>query len=1036
MTDVSSVNSQSPLSNLLYELGYEESPGLVSDEHIPAELELNWREAKDKLQIDAIYFVANAPVIYFKQFEALDQARIIQLHRNVWNQSKVPLLFIVLPNEIRVYNGYDAPQRSNGEFIEPLRLDQKLIEHQETLSLWERLAIFSRKAIDSGAFWKNHGQYFEQGTKANQRLLANLRYIRKQLLHAQPGLAPEYIHSLIGRSIFALYLQDRSVLAVGENGFFAEHIGKSYTRYIDLLDSHEATYTFFETLRTHFDGDMFPVDQVEKAAVTIEHLQMLKKLFTVDSIVGGQMLFFWAYNFEFIPIELISSIYEEFLHQEEGRAEGAYYTPPLLVDFLLNQVSADLYKDQITLLDPACGSGIFLVEAYKRLIEHWRKTHGRKPDTTELIALLTHSIFGVDIKKQALQIAAFSLYLAMLDYIEPKSIWMQVQFPLLIGKNLIESDFFAAHLPLAGRQFDLIIGNPPWMSKLTPSAENYLRAQQYTIGDRQIVQAFLWRAPDFCTPQGQIALLCSSKSLLFNKSRSNGDFRHRFFKTFAVSKIFDFSALRRYLFENATAPTAAIFFRPSQPDPASSIFYAAPKPTPLARSFTSMVIETRDLKQLPLMHIWKNLETSLHHTSSPVAKGQVEQASLFHLEEQTEDPENRGVNIWKVALWGSSYDYLLLQTFNRFPSLKEVRDLRHWETGSGFIRKGPGKTAPPESPWLPGAPYMDAEYLTSYGLDKSKVSYLSEEARHYHRGRRREIFQAPLALFKRGQAQRRPVAAFSDQNCTYSNDVTGIAAPAQDAYYLKALTALLNSDIAQYYLFLTNPSWGVEREEVLTGDLYTLPFPFLEAHASQLATIETLVDALADLTTSSSVFQVETVRQLRQRLEEEIYSCFGLDQQEIQHIQETVQYTISFFNSPVHSPALKHSSPEMRKAYALAYIKSLHFYLEPTGKKLTSEFIDIDNSTSFCGVKFSLKNLAEDVPNIQEREIDQVTRKTLDALKMLSVEKCSETLYLRRNFRIYDQGGTIFYIVKPPECYNWTLGAALSDAEETLAELL
>lgn len=1045
MTDFPYRDGQSNLSNLLDKLGYKARPGLVSDDHVPAELELIWQEAKDKLQIDAIYFVANAPVIYFKQFEVLDQTRIIQLHRNVWNQSKVPLLFIVLPNEIRVYNGYDAPRRRGGEFVEPSRLDQELSEYGETDSLWKHLAVFARTAIDSGAFWKKHGKYFEQGTKANQQLIANLRYIRKQLLETEPRLAPEHAHSLIGRSIFALYLQDRGVLPIGQSGFFAEHVGEQYTCYIDLLDSHEAIYTFFETLRIHFDGDMFPVTQAEKEAVNLEHLKLLQMLFTVDSVAGGQMLFFWAYNFEFIPIGLISSIYEEFLHQQDSGEDGAYYTPPMLVDFMLNQVSPDLQKDDITLLDPACGSGIFLVEAYKRRIERWRKTHSRKPDTIELIDLLQSSIFGVDIKKQALHIAAFSLYLAMLDYIEPKSIWMEVHFPSLIGKNLIEADFFDTDLNFAGRTFDLIIGNPPWMSKLTPLAEKYLRLHKYKIGEKQIVQAFLWRAPDFCASQGQIALLCSSKSLLFNKSRRNADFRYEFFKTFSVTKIFDFSALRRFLFKKAVAPAVAIFFHSSQPDSATSIFYGAPKLTPLARWFASIVLETKDLKQFPLLQVWKSLEVR-YTVPSHTFKKTMKQASLFDYEEQADVTENRGVNIWKVALWGNSYDYLLLQIFNTFPSLAEVISLRHWKSGSGFIRKGPGKASPEESPWLVGAPYLDAKYFTRYGINKNKITHLPEEARYYHRGRRPEIFRTPLVLFKRGQAQRRPTAVYMDQHCTYTNDATGISAPKQDSNHLKALTALLNSDIAQYYLFLTNPSWGVEREEVLAGDIYTLPFPFLNVDESRLLTIATFVDALADPFAPHSTQREDALCNsreeekraniLEQQLAKEIYACFGLDEQEVQHIQETVHYTISFFNNPTGSLALEGSSLEMRRNYALSYIKSINFYLEPTGKKITSDVIDRDDATSLCAVKFSLRDLQEAIPDVQEIATDQNTREALIGLEHISSEKFSETLYLRRNFKLYDHGGTVFYIVKPPECCYWTIGAALSDAEESLVELL
>ncbi len=1039
-------DSQQTFSELLQKLDYVSSLGLVSDENIPAELEITWQEAKDRLHIDAIYFVANAPVIYFKQFETLDYDSIIRLHRNVWNQSKVPLLFVVLPNDIRVYNGYETPKQVNGGFSEPSRLDYELNAADKGLlnDLWKRLAIFTRTAIDSGAFWRSYGDHFSRGTRADQQLIANLRYIRRQLLETEPKLAPEHAHSLIGRSIFALYLQDRGVLTTGENGFFAREFGGRYLRYTDLLLSHKDTYAFFEMLRK-FNGDMFPVTPEEKKAVHSEHLELLYGLFTVDSTVGGQMLFFWAYDFQFIPIELISSIYEEFLYQEESGRDGAYYTPLMLVDFILNQAMPrkDL-KYTLTILDPACGSGIFLVEAYRRLIERWRKSNGRNPKTAELIEILKNSIFGVDIKRQALRVAAFSLYLAMLDYVEPKSIWMEVQFPSLIGTNLIEADFFdESQVDFGERRFDLVIGNPPWVSKLTSHAKVFLRKRRYKVGDEQIVQAFLWHAPDFCAQHGQIALLSSSKSLLFNKSNTNIAFRRDFFRRFRVEKVFDFSALRRFLFPRGIAPAAAIFYTPQRPTSTASIFYGAPKLTDLARRFAAIVIESSDLKQLPLQQIWDSIN-SMNNAADKSLSMPVKQTALFD-DEDEEDIQYRSTNIWKVALWGTSYDFILLQTLNKYPSLLEVIAARGWESGAGFIRSGSDK--PQYFPWLDKAPFLNAKYFTRYGIDTSKLTTLPEKAL-YHRGRRESIFKAPLVLFKRGQAQRRPSAAYLDQDCTYTDAITGIAGPTQDRDLLKALTALLNSELAQYYLFLTSASWGVEREEIKAGELRTLPFPFLDVSKEQLNSIITLVDELATLEIDTSresdtpLFRSiinekeETIERLEHQLNQLIYGCFGLDEQEVQHLHQTVQYTIGFFNNSISSIALQNSSIEMRRSYAESYIKSINFYLEPVGRKLTSAVIYSDGSMPLYAVKFSMRSLDEKIPDVEDVPADHNINQALSRLNRINTESLSEMLYHRRNFKIYDADGSTFFIIKPTEQRLWTVGAALSDVEETIAELI
>ncbi len=1012
------MDSQQTFSRLLEELEYASSSNLISRdtpaEQVPAELEASWREALNKLQVDAVYFVANAPVIYFKCFEAFDLADIARFHRNVWNQSLAPLIFVILPDDIRVYNGYKTPQPVASKEKEPPRLDT--LNGGSTTDLWIRLKIFTRVAIESGSFWHDYGDHFDKETRADKTLIANLRYIRQELLKAEPQLSPEHAHSLIGRSIFALYLQDRGVLPAGEDGFFAHEFGSRCLRYTDLLQSYEDTYRFFELLRHQFNGDMFPVTDEERKAVDSKHLRILHRLFTIDEAGGGQMLFFWAYNFEFIPIELISSIYEEFLYEEESGRNGAYYTPPMLVNFILNQVLPESdFNYRIRILDPACGSGIFLVEAYRRLVDRWRKVHARNPSSGELAEILKDSIFGIDIKRQALRIAAFSLYLTMLDYIEPKRIWKEVRFPPLIEANLVVGDFFDEGIDFSGHKFDVIVGNPPWESQLTSHARSFLEKRGYQVGDKQIVQAFVLHAPDFSTSSGQIALLCSSKSLLFNRSGPNIAFRQTLFSKFMITKIFDFSALRRFLFKKAIAPAVAIFYTPQSPVAEQTIFYGAPKLTYLTRSLAALVIEAIDLKQLPLSQILQSID-SMVHQDRPSAYGQ---QKLFPEEEFS----SHSINIWKVALWGTNYDYILLQELNRYPSLAEIITKYRWICEVGFNRKGPGRRSPYS--WLDKALFLPANNFSRYGIDKRKLTRLPEGDLYYRAGKP-ERYKAPLVLFKRSQLERRPAAAYLDFDCTYTEGFTGIAGKEGDL--LKALTALLNSEIAQYYLFLSSASWGVEREEIKAGEIKMLPFPFLDISDAHLRAITTLVDQLVEQAGQPDI-------QLERELEELIYKSFRLEERDIQHIRETIQYTIGFFNSPMKSSALQRPTLAMQKSYAEAYMSMVNFYLAPVGRKLAS-VVYTDETVPLRTVQFSLHLLADSVQNIQEAAPDDDMREALLGLDKLNTERIAGGVYQRRNFRIYDDEGNTVYIIKPAERRFWTIGASSTDVEETIADLI
>ena len=208
-----------------------------------------------------------------------------------------------------------------------------------------------------------------------------------------------------------------------------------------LKGSWDETYHLFDELARRFNGDLFPINDLERDQVLPQHLQRLGRFLNGDEVTSGQK-YFWAYDFKYIPIELISAIYETFL-DEDRRKKSAYYTPPEIVDFVLNEVLPfETEPRDVRILDPACGSGIFLVEAYRRLVTLHRHARGGENLTfEELRDLLTGSINGVDLSEEAIQVAAFSCYLALLDFLEPESITEAVRFPTLKGSICLSTTF-------------------------------------------------------------------------------------------------------------------------------------------------------------------------------------------------------------------------------------------------------------------------------------------------------------------------------------------------------------------------------------------------------------------------------------------------------------------------------------------------------------------------------------------------------------------------------------------------------------------
>lgn len=257
------------------------------------------------------------------------------------------------------------------------------------------------------------------------------------------GKYVKYAHALIGRSIFIRYLEDRKILE--EKYFRNVARGNAVWRklletppsqpnldpemarvlYLRVLKDKDFTSALFDQLARDFNGDMFPTDLNEEKVVKVKHLLSLEG-FLRGEAGDQQSLFFWAFNFRIIPIETISSIYEEFYHieNENGDSKGTHYTPSTLVEFILSKVlTPERLASAPRILDPACGSGAFLVESFRRIVRYeTHKRRGRRLSFEALLKILRKQISGIEINEEAVRVAAFSLYLALLHYQEPPDI--------------------------------------------------------------------------------------------------------------------------------------------------------------------------------------------------------------------------------------------------------------------------------------------------------------------------------------------------------------------------------------------------------------------------------------------------------------------------------------------------------------------------------------------------------------------------------------------------------------------------------------
>lgn len=968
------------LKDVLEELHFLDNSGLVMADTSNVDEGRNyvWQEIRGKLDIDAVFFHGNVPVVYFKEFQSVDNKELWSLHRSLWNFNRAPLLITILPNEVRVYNCYAQPEEDKNKLNENALLKRAVWEATNAFRFRQEMSEYRRWHIELGKFGLDgDSSQFDREQRVDSRLLQNLREIRSSLNYR--GLSESVTNSLLGRSIFICYLFDRGI--IGEK-FFGEFAGSR--SFDDLLGiSLDETYRLFDRLAHSFNGDLFPVTPEEREQVKPYHLESLSHFLKGGDVFSGQ-LSFWPYDFKFIPVEFISAIYEMFLGGEQ-KEDSAYYTPSSIVDYVLNEVfPLDLDTQGIKILDPACGSGIFLVEALRRLvISRYRGFEKGKVEFRELKKLLEESIFGVDTNKDAIQVAAFSCYLTLLEFLEPSNILDCVRFPVLKNRNLFVGDFFNTELPIDKLSFDIIVGNPPWKSALTEHAASYVKDKCFVVGDKQIAQAFLWRVSTLLSERGRACLLAPSKSILFNRSAKNLEFRRRFFAETQVSRIVDFSLFRQSLFQNANYPAVAVFFQrfPGVGRGSDELEYWGPHPSPMSEILGGVVIYGDEIKRIPRSHIAKHPYVT-----------------------------------WKMAMWGTARDFILIDEMSKWGDpLGEVCEDRGWIMSYGAT-VGNRKLCRPE--------LNELRFIPARKIDSFRVSSRENDkiiCKRFERPRCIELFRGPVVLIRGVLKGGRLASVFMPDDALFLNTITGISGRREDTDDLKVLCAYLNSSIVRYYLFLTSSTWGVERGRMLKEEYEAIPFPKYENDSDCTRKIVSLVDKIQE---------GEHIGDWTQELDGLVFDMVGATDSERQVIKDFLEMKLPQNHDSGNIHAFRAPALSELEQYAESYRE---VFTNSTGGRRGLSPVVYKGSSPYRAVSFRLEERGgqgRDIITRSDQELDIL----LVELGKVANEQLSQGVFLRRNLKVYHSGA--IHIVKPAERRFWTTTSAYNDADNTIAQVL
>ncbi|KAB1085316.1 N-6 DNA methylase [Neorhizobium galegae] len=970
------------------------------------------------LMADAEAATSEPPLAIVAEFAGpVSEGTLRELHRLAWNFSHAPTLVTIEPTILKVWTCCEAPDPSRDlatYLVQHVASDVMSPHGSDPLEAQAARALHWINLV-SGQFFLAHADRFHRDGRADQMLLGNLRHIRAVL--AGQGLVDDDIcHDLLARIIFVQFLFDRkdqdgkaaltpaTLQRLQKEGVLAETHGS----FASILSSYDDTYRLFDWLNTKFNGDLFPAkgdtDQaravgwaIEKDVVRPAHLASLAEFIRGDVDLGSRQMSLWPqYAFDVIPLEFISSIYETFV-TERAAKDGIFYTPPYLVDFILDQVLPwNGTKWDLKIIDPACGSGIFLVKAFQRLVHRWKLANpGDTVRAETLRRLLERNIFGVDKDQHAVRVACFSLYLAMCDEIEPRHYWTQVTFPPMRGRRLICSDFFTEgqtgfDTATDSGSYDLVLGNAPWGDGvITEDAKVWAKAGRgWSIPNKDIGGLFLAKGSDLAAPSGRVAMIQSANSLLFNISPKAAGFREQIFGRRRIEAIFNLSALRFKVFRRKThttktsaAPACVVIMTPATPAADDLIRYVCPKHVrPLVDDF-SILIEPQD-------------------------------ARVLRVSDAISEPL-----IWSQLMWGAPRDLQLIRRLQGFPSLGALAGQRAFPYQQG-LNFGDRKKA---MPGLEGRRIFDEtmfpadSFLT---LDTEPLPVAHDLKIHSKASTGVAAFAWPQLIIK--HSLNSPTRRFHAR-ITKSSAKEGVL-PNQSYFSVHADSAILdaaclahNSRLAVYFHFLTSGRVSAYRPKLSRDEILSLPIP---------DPVEASLDGISDYAS----------------LDTRVFDLFRLNEAERVLIEDALAYTVDGFleadgtlgDEPT---TLGDDDDEAHlRAYCEHFIRVIRAGF---GEDKTLSATIFRASQEQMPLRLVAFRLGDDTGiSIQEIASPALLRQ-LEQLVDLDVPS-GGGLFNRRIGRIYDasSGAPTIFLVKPDQKRFWTRSVGLHDGDEVALDLL
>lgn len=906
-----------------------------------------------KLNIDAVYLFDSNPTLLFKFSDNYDEQNIYESLLKSWNFDKAPILFYVTNTDILIYNTFIFPTKDNLQ--------------KNILGTTEHLEQYHLNKITNETFWESKKHIFQNKNRINQRLLKNI-IDAKKILKSQ-GLEEQYIHNIIGRSLFLRYIIDRNILSI-------ENFDLKLNSIEDIFLSKTNLFKSFETIKKYFNGDLFPIDKDESKTINKKHLETLHMLFSGGEISSGQQSLFSYYDFSIIPIELVSNIYERFLHDGDNDTQS-HYTPSATVDLVLEQLfgTSKIKKNNIKIFDPSCGSGIFLVTFLKK---YFTKDLD-KLNHISIFKFIENSLFGIDIDADAVNITIFSIYITVLEFFDNNFISRNnFKFPHLLNKNFFVGDFFNLEATYNSKikDIDFIVGNPPWgtIKQSLGLYTTYCNDRSLILQDKQIAQAFMYRVGDFMNTTTTTALVLPSKIFYNNKK----DFRHTFLKMFSVNAVIEMSLERKKTFNKAIHPSAIVFY------------------------------ENKSSEQNIFNHL--TLHPSIFYDLFKMFIFSEENIKTVNQEEIYEEDW-----MWKPLLYGSQLDIDFIKRIKaNFSTLNEY--ILHHDTNIGagciYLNSSKGTELPNEIYKNYKLLLTDKKNNTFYknkiNLHNNKtINKTVKQNKFYDKGSLNS-YKAPHLLIKRGVSRNGLTVGIQNENCIFRNSVFGIHH--ENINILNFLAALYNSDFYTYISFMLSSSWGVERPEVLMAEHRQLPIPLNTSNqlilklSNEYIKLQELTEITSELENLFAVNEEEIdlqISKINQIVNKEVFNLSSL---EVDLVNYGVVTYPQISENIINNNKVSNSTTER---YINKFVHEISI-LKPNMKNTYTPNISINEEFIFMYFKDSDEEVKK---TIWLEKFNSNTKNLLDATFNLSLENITNDIAFKR--KIFGIDGNNFYFIKP-----------------------